>query len=203
MNEGTGAGTEAAARASRRRRRRDKKETQGIKSPALGASIFWGVLLVMGLITAYTAHQLRLASIMAGPLLVGMPEEQVIYMRGNPRGKTDGGATWIYSDGAGAKGVVRYGSDGLTRTISCMRDGDVAFGCFTAMGVVMGDNEDRLRNRLGPPTAERFIKGGKLMAYADLGLVYRMEEYRITGVTKYQRNSKVAYLLRAPWFLLP
>lgn len=199
MSEGTG----AVARASRRRRRRDKKETQGIKAPGLGSSIFWGVAVLMGLATFYTAHQLRLSSIMAGPLLIGMPEEQVIYMRGNPRGKTDGGATWFYTDGAGAKGVVRFGTDGVVRTISCMREGDVAFGCPSIMGVALGDNEDRLRNRLGPPTSERFIKGGKLMAYGDMGLVFRMEEYRITGVTKYQRSSKISYLLRAPWFLLP
>lgn len=201
MNEATA----ATARASRRRRRRDKKETQGIKSPALGRSIFWGMVVLTALVAAYTAHQLRLSSIMAGALLMGMPQEQVVYMRGNPRGRTDGGQTWLYTDGAGAKGVVRFGPDGLTRTITCTRDGtgEVAFGCPSIMGVALGDNEDRLRNRLGPPTSERFVKGGKLMAYADMGLVFRMEEYRITGVTKYQRSSKVEYLLRAPWFLLP
>lgn len=196
--------TAATARASRRRRRRDKKETRGIKSPALGRSIFWGVVLALGLASFFTVHQLRLSSIMAGALMIGIPAEQVVYLRGKPLGTTDGGATWIYNDGAGAKGVVRFGPDGLTRTISCTRAGDdVAFGCPTVMGVALGEDEDQLRNRLGPPTAERFIAGGKLMAYADMGLVFRMEEYRVTGVTKYQRSSKVDYLLRAPWFLMP
>jgi hypothetical protein len=191
-----------ARRSQRRRSRRSNRQSHGWKSPLVGKGLFWSGLGMLALGATYMAYGLHLGANMAGLLLIGLNKQEVTYIRGNPAGQGDGGQTWFYTEGAGAQGVVRFGPDGRTRTISCMQRGQVALGCSSVLGVGMGDGEDRLRNRLGSPTQERYVKGGKLMVYADMGLVFTMQEFRVTGITKYAAGG-LGYLVRVPWAMLP
>lgn len=195
-------GAVANARGPRRRRGRNKQR-MGIKSRAVGRLIFWVMLVLSAVVLAYTIYSLRKGAMVAGWLMVGQTPEEVIYLRGEPERRTEGGKTWHYAEPGGARGVVRFGPDGRTRTISCMQDDTAAIGCSKVLGLGMGDSEDWLLNRLGPPTSERYVNGGKLLAYADLGVVYTMREFRVTGVTKYRQSSDFGYWPRALWTTLP
>ena len=76
-------------------------------------------------------------------------------------------------------------------------------GCPAVLGLELGTDQDRLVDRLGPPTSERYIPNGKILFYSDMGIHFTMREYRITGITKTGRTSRFAYLVRLPWLLLP
>jgi hypothetical protein len=192
---------EPAQASSRRSRRRSKRK--GLKAPVFGASVFWVMVLLTLAATAYSVHRMRLASLMNGGLMLGGAAEEVRYLRGEPLRKSAMGKHWFYQEGPGATSVVRFGADGRVDAISCVQMEAVAGGCPEPMGIVLGTTEDRLINRLGPASDERFVEGGKQIYFAELGLMFTMREFRVAGITKVRRSGTLDFLPRLAWNLLP
>lgn len=186
-----------------RRRSRQRTKRSSSRRPVLDQVVFV-IMAVLGLFAAvYSAHQMRLASLMFGPLLLGAPREEVRYLRGEPSRITRDGSYWIYPEGAGTQSVIQFGDDGLIRAITCLQLEVASTGCPAPMGVGIGTTEDRLINRLGPANDERYIEGGKQMYYAELGLMFTMREFRVTAITKVPRSGRLAFLPRLLWNILP
>lgn len=191
----------APTASSRRNRRRSKRK--GLKAPSVGVGVFWLMVLLSVAAVGFSAHRMRLASLMAGQLMLGAPPEEVRYLRGEPMRKSADGRHWFYAEGPGAQGVIRFDASGRTDAISCIKVESVAAGCPAPMGVTLDTTEDQLVNRLGPANDERYIEGGKQMYYADLGLMFTMREFRVVGITKVARTGRLGFLPRLAWNLLP
>ena len=195
--------SETAAPGEGRRRSRRRSKRRGLQAPSFGVSVFWTMVLITLGAVIYSGHQMRLASLMFGPLMLGSPPDEVRYLRGEPTRISADGKHWFYPEGPGTQGVIRFGADGRVDAMSCIQIEAVAAGCPAPMGVSLGTSEDQLVNRLGPANDERYIEGGKLMYYAELGLMFTMREFRVTGVTKVQRTGRLAFLPRLIWNMLP
>lgn len=195
--------TETAAPEKDRRRTRRRSRRSSSRKPILGQIVFWIMTVLAIAATVFSAHQMRLASLMFGPLMLGVPREEVRYLRGEPSHVSAEGKYWLYPEGAGGRTVIHFGDDGLVDTMSCVQLEPAATGCPTPMGVGLGTTEDRLVNRLGPANDERYIEGGKLMYYAEFGLMFTMREFRVTGITKVERSGRLAFLPRLVWNILP
>ncbi len=196
-------GSETAASDESRRRSRRRSKRRGLQATSFGVTVFWVMVLVAVSAMAYSAHQMRLASLMFGPLMLGVPPEEVRYLRGAPARISADGKHWLYPEGPGAQGVIRFGADGRVDAMSCMQIEVVAAGCPAPMGVSLGTTEDHLVNRLGPANDQRYIEGGKQMYYADLGLMFTMQEFRVAGITKVERTGRLSFLPRLVWNMLP
>ncbi len=195
--------TQTAAPEGERRRTRRRSKRSTSRKPVLGQIVFWMMTVLAIAASVFSAHQMRLASLMFGPLMLGMPREEVRYLRGEPSRISGQGRYWSYPEGAGGLTVIRFADNGLVDTMSCVQLETVGTGCPAPMGVGLGTTEDRLVNRLGPANDERYIEGGKLMYYAELGLMFTMREFRVTGITKVPRSGNLAFLPRLGWNILP
>jgi hypothetical protein len=193
---------QGAPSATGRRSRRRSKRT-GLKAPSVGTGVFWLMVVLTVAAVGFSAHRMRLASLMSGSLMLGAPAEEVRYLRGEPTARSADGRHWFYTEGAGAVGVVRFDTSGRTDAISCLKVEAVAAGCPALMGVTLDTTEDQLVNRLGPANDQRYIDGGKQMYYAELGLMFTMREFRVVGITKVERSGRLGFLSRLAWNLLP
>lgn len=196
---------DAAAQAEQKseRRKRRRKQQSGWQSPGIGRLILASMTILLLVVALYTTHRFRIASLMMGPLMIDAPREEVIYLRGQPASRLDNDMRWQYNEGGDLKTTVQFNAAGRTETISCSGPGVGSVGCPDVLGIGLGTDEDTLLNRLGPPTRQNYIPGGKLMFYADLGVTFTMMEYRVTGITKVQRSGKLNFLPRVAWYLLP
>jgi hypothetical protein len=185
----------------RHRRRRTKRT--GLGTADVGRTVFWIMVALSLAAMAFSAHRMRLASLMAGPLQIGVPVQEVRYLRGEPQTISPDGKVWTYPEGPAAQGTVRFGADGQVEEISCIQVESVAAGCSEPMGVALGTSEDWLVNRLGPATSERYQAGGKQMVFADLGLIFEMREFKVVGIRKIRRSGKLSFLPRLAWNMLP
>lgn len=196
---------DAAAQAEQKsgRRKRRRKQQTGWQAPETGRLILAVMTLLLLATAFYTAYRFRLASLMMGALMIDSPREEVIYLRGQPAARLDNDMRWQYNEGDDLKTTVQFNAAGRTERISCSGPGAGSVGCPDVLGIGLGTNEDTLLNRLGPPSRQNYIPGGKLMYYADLGVTFTMMEYRVTGITKVQRSGKLDFLPRVAWYLLP
>jgi hypothetical protein len=193
----------APQRSSRQRRRSKRSAKAGLQSPALGRNIFIAMTGLTLLLGAYNVYKMRLAAIIYGSLLTNMPDSEVLYLRGEPEQKSPDGMAWAYSQGAGARMVVKFNEHRDVTAISCTGVADRAFGCPDVWGMELATGQDDLVNRLGPPTSEEYITDGKILHYSDLGLRFTMKKYQIAGITKVRRSGFLSYIPRAAWSYLP
>lgn len=190
--------------ASRRKSRRSSSKSQkGLKSVFVAKLVRGAVVIALLAALVVAGQQLRLASLMFGPLTVGMPEQEVLYLRGQPDRRDASGNVWTYDDGLEARTLVSFGPNRNVQSITCASVTGGTIGCPAVLGLELGADQDQLVDRLGRPTSERYIPNGKILAYSDIGLHFTMRQYRITGVTKTSRTTRVAYLGRLPWIVLP
>lgn len=192
---------DAAAQAEQKseRRKRRRKQQAGWQAPGIGRMILAGMTILLLGTALYTAYRFRVASLMMGPLMIDSPREEVVYLRGQPAARLDNDMRWQYDEGDDLKTTVQFNAAGRTESISCSGPGAGSVGCPDVLGIGLGTDEDTMLNRLGPPTRQSYIPGGKLMFYADLGVTFTMMEYRVTGVTKVRRSGKLDFLPRVAW----
>lgn len=151
------------------------------------------------------AQRMRLASLMSSQLLLGIPQQEVRYLRGEPKRISADGRHWLYVEGPGALGVIRFDAGGAVDAVSCLQIEPAATGCPNPppMGVALGSTEDWVINRFGPSSDQRYLSDGKLIYFAELGLVLRMREFRVVGITKVPRSGRLDLLPRLAWAMLP
>lgn len=151
----------------------------------------------------WTAHRMRVSTIMAGGYMPGMSEQEVRYLRGTPEQVLEGGSRWLYRDGETALTLLRFAPDKRVRSVSCFGEIGQPTGCSDIMGLTLGASEDQVVNRLGPPGQRTFVHDGKILAYGDMGIAFTLRESRVVAITKVERSDALSFLPRIGWNLLP
>ena len=195
--------SEAASSHSRRQRRKRRNKATFWTNPALPRRTTLLVAALALLASAFSVYKLRQGSLLFGQVQIGAPQAEVAYLYGQPPRTEANGAKWLYPVGADAELAINFDADRAILSMDCIAHSATAFGCPTVAGIGLGTPEDQLLNRLGPASSQTYIPNGKTLTFDDMGVTFTLHQFRVTGYSKVRRTSRIAYLSRVAWNLLP
>lgn len=193
-----------SGRNRRKRRRKDSNRLYGLewlRSLAVGQIIFRGMWVVAFLYAASALYQVRTASYMYGPLMLGMTRSEARYVMGSPQAAESETQNWHFAE-QGRIISVRFGQDNRVFSIACRHQGETALSCPDLIGIEIGSGEDQLWRRLGG-AREAYRDTSKTMDYPDLNAAFRLEKLSVTQIKLTGPQHALSYLPVWLWGLVP
>lgn len=193
-----------SGRSRRKRRRKDSTQLYGLellRSPAVGQIITRSMLVVAILYAAFALYQVRTASFMYGPLILGMSRSEARYVMGSPQAAESETQSWHFSE-RGRIISVRFGQDNRVFSIACRHQGETALFCPDLLGIEIGSGEDQLWRRLGGGR-EAYRDNIKTMDYPELNAAFRLERLSVNEIKLTGPQHALSYLTVWLWGLVP
>ncbi len=137
-------------------------------------------------------------------VLPRQPTSEVLYARGKPsavRNLPSGGTEWIYQS---PPVRVTFDRGGSVVSVSCSGGGGgEGSPCPPALGIGIGTDEFALISSLGAPTHVRTLEGAKIFDYRDVGLSFRLEQFRVRAIQVRRRGDRLSYVQRFLTWVIP
>ena len=131
-----------------------------------------------------------------GDLWLGATPEEVSYYEGKPTAEladgAGGGQEWIHD--TNGRHLETHFAAGRAVELACGTVGS-ASECPSALGFSVGDTEDSLYKRLGPPTSEGIVNGVKAMHYNDIGFTFLLERGQIRRIVLQQTSQRLGAMI--------
>lgn len=139
-----------------------------------------------------------------GPASAGMSTAEVLYINGQPTSKTRDAdrERWIYRSGSQLM-TVDFVPDGPVRNVLCTSQAGSAADCPLAHRVALGMTEDEVWYLLGKPPVQKLDGPSKIIAYPDLGLTLRLEQFRVASIARQPEKSRFAIIPHLIRILVP
>ena len=193
-----------SGRSRRKRRRKDSAQLYGLewlRSPAVG-QIMTRSMLVVAILYAVTAlYQVRTASFMYGPLMLGMNRSEARYVMGSPQTAESETQNWHFAE-RGRIISVGFGPDNRVFSIACRHQGETALSCPDLLGIEIGSGEGELWRRLGG-ASEAYRDNSKTMDYPELNAAFRLEKLSVNEIKLAGPQHALSYLSVWLWGLVP
>ena len=193
-----------SSRSRRKRRRKDPSRLRGLewlRSPAVGQIITRGMVVIAILYAASALYQVRTASYMYGPLMLGMNRSEARYVMGSPLAAESETQNWHFGE-RGRIITVGFGPDNRVFSIGCRHQGETALSCPALLGIEIGSGEGELWRRLGG-AREAYRDTSKTMDYPELNAGFRLEKLSVTEIRLTGPQHALSYLPVWLWGLVP
>ena len=193
-----------SGRSRRKRRRKDPSQLRGLewlRSSAVDQIISRSMLAVAILYAASALYQVRTASYMYGPLMLGMNRSEARYVMGSPQAAESETQSWHFAE-RGRIIAVRFGPDNRVFSIACQHQGETALSCPDLLGIEIGSAEGELWRRLGG-AREAYRDNSKTMDYPELNAAFRLEKLSVNEIKLTGPQHALSYLSVWLWGLVP
>lgn len=138
-----------------------------------------------------------------GPTYMGMSRAEVQYVFGSPSARSADNRLWRMHEADAVTTVLFDASDRLT-AIDCRGTmGTSGAACPAPLGIHVGDVEDAIWRKLGPPSGETYGGDGKVMDYPEMGLRFALRRATIVAIEHRRWRGPVALAVRAATVLSP
>lgn len=90
-----------------------------------------------------------------------------------------GSGVWTYTTGSGGNIAVRFDDAGQAASIRCGHPDVQPRACPSMFGNDIGMTEGDLFRTFGAPDREQIAQGNKIAIYDDVGVTYRLRQFRV------------------------
>jgi hypothetical protein len=139
-----------------------------------------------------------------GPVAAGMTTADALYVLGQPLAKSRNAARerWIYRNGDQIM-AIDFSLAGSLHNVLCTSNTGSPVDCPAAQGVTLGMAEDRIWYLLGKPPVQRLEGPVKIIAYPALGLTLRLEQFKVSAISRQPKKSRFAVIPQVVRTLMP
>lgn len=193
-----------SVRSRHKRRRKETSQLRGLerlRSPAVGQILSRSMVVVAILYAVSALYQVRTASYMYGPLMLGMNRSEARYVMGSPQAAESDTQNWHFAE-RGRLISVGFGPDNRVFSIACRHQGEAALSCPDLLGIEIGSGEDQLWRRLGG-AREAYRDNSKTMDYPELNAAFRLEKLSVNEIKLTGPQHALSYLPVWLWGLVP
>ena len=161
----------------------------------LGVTVLWGAATYL---RTYQDAQ------MFGYFASDMRPTDTLYAMGKPTSKYShhGRERWIYHNGSQVMALDFAGGGDLLNVL-CTSSVMAPSDCPRAHGARLGMTEDQVWFELGRPGVEIFDGTNKVIAWPEIGLTVRLEQFRVSAIAVQPRRAFFGAIPTTLYKLIP